>query len=155
MPNLIPGVSFGITGAITTLRSPPPNLKSLFDFAIAGPLVGILVSFLFLVTGLAMTASMDPSIPLPVMPVDVLRSSSLIGGMSSFFLGNSALLVVPSSDPATPSLLGLHPFAIAGVVGLFTNALALLPVGRECFRFTSSNETKRVHHFFVTHYCDF
>ena len=123
----MPSLSFGMMGAITPLRSPPPNYKSLFDFSVAGPLVGLVVSTFLLASGLSMTASMDPSIALPVVPVDLLRASSFIGGMTSFFLGKGALM----PNQGIEAVVELHPFAIAGVIGCLANALALLPLGRE------------------------
>ena len=109
------------------MKSPPPNLKSLFDFSIAGPLVGLTASLILLLSGLEMTSSMDIGTPLPVLPVDVLRASSLGGGMVQFFLGNGA--VMPGQGPA--AVVELHPLAIAGFMGCLTNSLALLPLGRK------------------------
>ncbi|KAL3792947.1 hypothetical protein ACHAWO_003440 [Cyclotella atomus] len=40
-PTLIPSTLLGLSGAITPIKLPPKNLKSLFDFAIAGPLFDI------------------------------------------------------------------------------------------------------------------
>jgi hypothetical protein len=128
LPTVIPSITTGLTGAITPLRSPPPNSKSMFDFAIAGPLAGIFVSLALLLNGLDLTASATFGTQLPVVPVDLLRSSSLGGGLVEYFLGNTSLL--PGQGPA--AVLPLHPYAIAGFVGLMTNALALLPLGRKC-----------------------
>lgn len=127
MPNVIPSIVTGLTGAITPLRSPPPSSKSLFDFAIAGPLAGFAASVLFLIAGLEATSAMSLGSQLPVIPVDVVRSSSLGGGLVQFFLGNVAVL--PGQGPG--AILQLHPYAIAGFIGLITNALALLPLGRK------------------------
>jgi hypothetical protein len=54
----------------------------------------------------------------------LLRASTLGGALIERFLGSGSLLpdVVSSSLP-------LHPFAIAGYIGMITNALALLPLG--------------------------
>ena len=127
VPNVIPSVTTGFAGVITPLKSPPPNLKSLFDFSIAGPLVGLTASLILLLSGLEMTSSMDIGTPLPVLPVDVLRASSLGGGMVQFFLGNGA--VMQGQGPA--AVVELHPLAIAGFMGCLTNSLALLPLGRK------------------------
>ena len=127
LPTLVPSITTGLTGAITPLRSPPPNSKSMFDFALAGPLTGIVMSLALLVNGLDLTASMSLGTQMPVIPVDLLRSSSLGGGLVEYFLGNTALL--QGQGPA--AVLPLHPFAIAGFIGLMTNALALLPLGRK------------------------
>lgn len=100
----------------------------MFDFAIAGPLAGLFVSLALLWNGLDLTATSAFGTQYPVLPVDLLRSSSLGGGLVEYFLGNTALL--PDQGPA--ALLPLHPYAIAGFIGLLTNALALLPLGRKC-----------------------
>lgn len=64
---------------------------------------------------------------LPVLPVSLLRASSLGGGMVQFFLGNIAVMPNQGVD----AVVQLHPFAIAGVIGCITNALTLLPLGRK------------------------
>ena len=98
----------------------------MFDFAIAGPLAGLLVSLGLLVAGLEMTASMDMASAnlLPAFPVSFLQCSSLGGGLIEFFLGQGALTTA-GADAVIP----LHPFAIAGFSGMIANSLALLPLG--------------------------
>ena len=95
----------------------------MFDFAIAGPLFGLLASFSFFITGLSMTASANDVSAFPALPVYLLKASALCGGFIEFFLGNGVLEIGPA--------LPLHPYAISGTVGLLVNALALLPLGRE------------------------
>jgi hypothetical protein len=68
---------------------------------------------------------MDLNAQLPVLPVDLIRASSLGGGMVQFFLGNG--VVMPDQGPA--AMIALHPFAIAGFLGCIVNSLALLPLG--------------------------
>lgn len=126
IPNIIPSIQFGVIGAITPLKSPPPNSKALFDFAIAGPLAGFAVSLALLFNGLELTQHMSLNSPLPVLPVDLVRSSSLGGGLVQFFLGKLAIL----PDQGPNALIELHPTAIAGIIGCYINALALLPIGR-------------------------
>lgn len=127
---MIPSITLGVTGTIAPLESPPKNFKSLFDFAIAGPLAGYLVSFCLLVIGLYETAGVDFSQQgmLPALPAAVLRSSAVGGSLVEFFLGNGALSNQMTSDL---SVLPLHPFAVAGYIGLVMNSLALLPIGRK------------------------
>jgi membrane-associated protease RseP (regulator of RpoE activity) len=116
-----------LTGAITPIKSPPKNFKSLFDFSIAGPLFGLITSLGLLYLGLEMTAFMDvvSREQLPSVPAIFLRSSTLGAGIIEYLLGDG-LLNTP--DPAI-SVIKLHPFAIAGFCGLLTNALSLLPIG--------------------------
>mmetsp|Transcript_16099 Transcript_16099/g.24126 ORF Transcript_16099/g.24126 Transcript_16099/m.24126 type:complete len:866 (-) Transcript_16099:22-2619(-) len=125
-PTIVPSLQLGLQGCITPINSPPPNLNSLFDFAISGPLVGILISLLLMYSGLEQQVFMDPiaQASLPSLPVDLVRSSSLAGGMVEWLLGDGTLV---SAGPE--SLIRLHPFAIAGFVGIVSNALNLLPVG--------------------------
>lgn len=125
-PNLIPAIQIGLQGAITPFKSPPPNLRSLFDFSIAGPLAGLIVSVCLLVGGLNLTPSLDisESNQFPALPVFLLKSSALGGGLVEYFIGKGAL-----TSSSSESVLPLHPFAIAGFVGMFSNALALLPIG--------------------------
>lgn len=125
VPNVVPSVSTGLGGAITPLKSPPPNNKALFDFALAGPLCGLVVSIGLLIVGLEITRETGLDTSLPIFPVDLARASSLGGGMIQYFLGKYAL--VPNQDPA--AFVALHPFALSGWIGCIINALALLPLG--------------------------
>jgi hypothetical protein len=129
IPSLIPSLQLGFQGAITPLKSPPPSLKSLFDFAIAGPILGMMASLAFLIVGLSMTASanMDQVANLPGLPIYLLQASALGGGLTEMFLGKGVL----GQGVAENSILQLHPFAISGFVGLMANAIALLPLGRK------------------------
>ncbi|KAL3756662.1 hypothetical protein ACHAWU_002565 [Discostella pseudostelligera] len=126
IPTLVPGFQFGLTGGITPIKSSPRDLKSLFDFAIAGPIFGLVASMILLYTGLAMTAFMDSSAleQLPTVPVEILRSSALGGGLIDYLLGDGVL-----NSPDETQLIKLHPYAISGFSGLVLNALSLLPIG--------------------------
>jgi len=125
LPNVMPSLTTGLAGSITPIKSPPPNNKALFDFAIAGPLAGLTISIGLLFVGLELTRQMGLDAALPVLPVDLARSSSLGGGMIQYFLGKYSLL--PDQGPG--AYVGLHPFAISGWIGCTINALALLPLG--------------------------
>jgi len=91
----------------------------------AGPLAGLAVSLGLLFVGLELTRQMGLDAALPVMPVDLARSSSLGGGMIEYFLGKYTL----SPDQGPEAYIGLHPFALSGWIGCTINALALLPLG--------------------------
>jgi len=128
VPNILPSLTTGFGGSITPLKSPPPNNKALFDFAIAGPLAGLAVSIGLLFVGLELTRQMGidaNDANLPVLPVDLARASSLGGGMIQYFLGKYAL----QPDQGPEAYVALHPFAISGWIGCTINALALLPLG--------------------------
>ena len=121
MPTIVPGFQFGITGALTPIKSSPKNIKSLFDFAIAGPLFGLAASLVLLYLGLEMTAFMDTT-ALPSIPVELLRSSALAGGIVDYLLGGVL------DSPNSQEMLKLHPYAIAGFGGVVQNALSLMPI---------------------------
>lgn len=99
----------------------------MFDFSLAGPLSGFFVALILLFLGLEQTTSMDlaEQAQLPALPIGLLRTSALGGGLVEWFLGSGTL------DAPGESVLPLHPFAVAGFVGIISNALALLPIGRE------------------------
>lgn len=126
VPTIIPSIQIGFEGCITPIITPPKNLKSLFDFAVAGPLVGMCISLLLMYSGLEKQVFMDGSAQadLPSLPVNLVRASSLAGGMIEWLLGEGTLY---SADPN--ALIRLHPFAIAGFIGIVTNAFSLLPIG--------------------------
>jgi membrane-associated protease RseP (regulator of RpoE activity) len=94
----------------------------------SGPLAGMLTSLCMLVVGLGLTLAVDVSEAsnLPAFPVYILQSSALGGGLIELFLGKESI-----SSLSENSVQSLHPAAIAGFIGLLTNALALLPIGRK------------------------
>lgn len=135
VPTLVPSILSGITSSITTLKTSPKNRQDLMEFAVAGPLAGMICSILVLSYGLALTATADPGAVqnFPGLPLAVLRQSSLGGGLVDIFLGNGVLNVPASAEGAqllASTMIALHPFAIAGFLSLFVNALAMVPVGR-------------------------
>eukprot|EP00573_Skeletonema_grethae_P010326 CAMPEP_0201694074 /NCGR_PEP_ID=MMETSP0578-20130828/6458_1 /ASSEMBLY_ACC=CAM_ASM_000663 /TAXON_ID=267565 /ORGANISM="Skeletonema grethea, Strain CCMP 1804" /LENGTH=896 /DNA_ID=CAMNT_0048179701 /DNA_START=23 /DNA_END=2713 /DNA_ORIENTATION=- len=135
VPTLVPSILSGITSSITTLKSSPKNKQDLLEFAVAGPLAGMICSILVLSYGLGLTATADAATVanFPGLPLAVLRQSSLGGGLVDIFLGNGVLNVPASAEGAqllASTMIALHPFAIAGFLSLFVNALAMVPVGR-------------------------
>ena len=78
-----------------------------------------------LINGLQMTALLPMGTALPVIPVDVLRASTLGGGLVEFFLGKNILM----EGQPVEAVVEMHPFAVAGFIGLLVNSLALLPLG--------------------------
>jgi len=135
IPTLVPSIGTGLMGAITSLQTPPKNKQALFDFAIAGPLAGMAASAALLVVGMSATSSMDAAAfaDLPALPLNLLRQSSLVGGIIDSF--SPGLLTVPDGALGTTAAISeiniaLHPLAIAGYFGMMINAVNLLPVGR-------------------------
>lgn len=142
VPTLVPSVLSGITSSITSLKSSPRNKQDLVEFAVAGPLAGMIGSILVLCYGLVLTATADVSTvqSFPGIPLAILRQSSLGGGLIDLFLGNGVLNVPASAEGAqalASTLIALHPLAVAGFVSLMVNALALVPAGSEfeCMEF--------------------
>lgn len=135
LPTLVPSIFTGLTSSITSLKSPPKNKQDLLDFAVAGPLTGLLGSLALLCYGLLLTSTSDANTLqyYPGLPLLILRQSSLGGGLVELFLG-AGTLQVPSSLEGTQALsstmIALHPFCIAGYFSLMVNALALVPAGR-------------------------
>ena len=127
-PTLLPSWGLPLLGCQSNIVDSPKDRIALFDFAIVGPLLGLLASVGFLVTGLEVTNAADPETLkfLPSLPVDVLRSSTLGGSLVDYFLGGGqGFVTLQDPKEAVP----LHPFVIAGFTGLLANALALLPLG--------------------------
>lgn len=130
-PTFVPSIITGVTSVVTQFKEPPKNKEAMFDVSIAGPLAGAGASVVALVLGSQLTLVSDPSM-LPALPLDILRQSTLGGGIIDAILGSGALSV-PSGAEASQAVSGmtvsLHPVAVAGYIGLILNGLALLPVG--------------------------
>jgi len=73
------------------------------------------------------STDINSPIELPALPLYLLRSSALGGGLIELFLGKGALM----RDLPGEAVLPLHPYAIAGFTGIITNSIALLPLGRK------------------------
>jgi Zn-dependent protease len=127
-PILIPGWGLPFLGCLSNLKESPPNLSSLFDYALAGPVLGLAASLGCLVSGLELTnlASPEALQVFPALPVSVLQTSSLAGSLVDSMIGGGPGFVT-LQDPQTA--ISLHPLAIAGYCGLLANALSLLPLG--------------------------
>lgn len=127
----MPSILTGITSSVTSLKTPPKNLNALFDFAISGPLIGMIASTFAIVVGSQLTGAMDAT-NFPALPLDILRQSTLGGGIINNVIGGG-LLNVPVSALGSPAIaemtVSLHPIAVAGYIGLIVNALSLLPIG--------------------------
>lgn len=134
LPTFVPSIASGITSSITNFKTPPKNRTQLFDFAIVGPLAGILASLAALYVGLEITAASDASTiaMFPALPIGILRQSSLGGGLIEYVLGNGVLGIpvgAQGSQAVASINIPLHPVAIAGYVSLIVNALSFLPIG--------------------------
>jgi hypothetical protein len=107
----------------------------MFDFSAAGPLFGMIASLFAVTVGSQLTTTADPA-TLPSMPLEILRQSSLAGGILDAVIGNG-VLSVPDGALGTSAVstmtIPLHPIAVAGFIGLIVNALNVLPIGSKFF----------------------
>jgi len=91
-PTLIPSITTGLFPSVTRIESPPPSRKALFDYGIAGPAAGIVVSMVFLLLGLAITHAGGSGVgELPRLPAGVIMQSGLAGGVINFGMGDVLL----------------------------------------------------------------
>ncbi|KAL3914302.1 MAG: hypothetical protein SGILL_006157, partial [Bacillariaceae sp.] len=126
IPTFVPSLITGVTSSVTTFKTLPKNKEEMFDISAAGPLFGISASAVALALGCKLTVAADPSM-LPALPLDILRQSTLGGGIIDNIIQGS--LYVPEGAPTTGIMIALHPIAIAGYISLIVNALSLLPIG--------------------------
>jgi hypothetical protein len=126
-PTILPLLSLPYMSFQNRIKTSPKNLPSLFNFAFAGPAVGMAVSLIFLILGLQMTMGMTPEQVQysPSVPVGFLKLSSLGANIVDYILGGGDGIIL-QQDPNTPVLL--HPFAIAGFSGLMINAIDSIPL---------------------------
>lgn len=103
----------------------------MFDYSVAGPLTGMVASVAAIAIGSQLTIVSDPAM-FPALPLEILRQSTLGGGIIDSILGNGALSV-PEGALGTQAVAGmtipLHPVAVAGYISLLVNALNVLPIG--------------------------
>ncbi|KAL7571373.1 hypothetical protein ACA910_007684 [Epithemia clementina (nom. ined.)] len=105
------------------------SLTALFDFALAGPLLGLMASFCFLVAGIEWTSHWASPQLLsfsPTITVNDLKFSTLGAAVVDYLVGGGSGFLTLQDDS---SEIPLHPMAMAGYVGLLINALELLPSG--------------------------
>jgi Zn-dependent protease len=117
LPYFLPSPSlFGTFGAFIRIRTPIYSREALFDIGIGGPLAGFVLILPLLVVGVALSRTT----PLPA-PEDSI----------SFGTPLALWLVEKIFHPGvTPSLILLHPLAVAAWAGLFATAMNLLPIGQ-------------------------
>jgi membrane-associated protease RseP (regulator of RpoE activity) len=119
---------------VTTFRTPPKNLAAMFDYGISGPLAGMIASIIAIALGSQLTGNVPD---LPALPLEILRQSTLGGGIIDTFLGDgTGVLDIPSGAIGTEAVasmtVNLHPIAVAGYISLLVNALNVLPIGSKC-----------------------
>lgn len=127
LPVMFPFWGIPFLGPQTRIKESPKDLTVLFDFAIIGPVVGMIASLVFLGAGLQATgtAPNDVALFFPSLPVSSIRMSTAGSAIIDEFFGGAGSISL--QDPAMP--IPLHPWAIAGYVALIVNALELVPIG--------------------------
>jgi membrane-associated protease RseP (regulator of RpoE activity) len=115
-PFFIPSWDISSFGAITRFESLLPNRTVMFDIAIAGPAMGGIVSLLMLISGLLLSHEGS----LFQLPSQFFQGSILVGSLARVLLGTQL----------HQSLVGIHPLAIIGWLGLVVTALNLMPAGQ-------------------------
>ena len=122
-PHFIPvPIGLGTFGAFIRIRAPIRTKRELFDIGVAGPLAGFAMLLPFLIYGIARSAQVVVAAAEPMTTNTVLY----LPGKSLLFM----LLERLFHGPANGTVLDLHPFALAGWVGLLITALNLLPFGQ-------------------------
>ena len=114
----VPLPPFGTLGAVIKMGGRIPDRKALFDIAIMGPAMGLVLALPLAVLGIAGST---------VTSLDSMPAGETLLGPSILF----AFLIEWIHGPlAAGSGLQLHPVATAGWAGLFVTALNLLPMGQ-------------------------
>ncbi len=117
----------GSLGAFIRLKGPTVRRSSLFDIGASGPVASFLVSLPLLIVGLAWSEPVMGPVSLGTpFAIGFMGDTVWLGnGLATWFLAN---LFGPA--PVGETLILLHPFALAGWLGLFVTALNLLPLGQ-------------------------
>jgi Zn-dependent protease len=124
-PYFFPSLQIGIFGSVTNFLEFPKNRKEMFDVSIAGPTLGFIASLAATLYGLSITASASPELAatFPALPTGFFSASLLLHELADSFLH---LPTTITANTVTP----IHPLVAVGMVGLLTNALNFLPIGR-------------------------
>lgn len=126
VPIYIPSLQVGTFGSVLRFVSFPKRRKDMFDVALAGPLTGLALSFAAFAAGMAMTQGAAPEISAqwPMLPVALFRSSLML-----WQVGQALFSADVVSLPLV-SQIHVHPLAVIGALGLLTQALQAMPIGR-------------------------
>ena len=127
IPVPLPSLQLGTFGSITPLRSFPSTRKALFDVALSGPFISMLLSLILIIYGLSLTISSQTLAlaSFPVVPASMMKSSFLIGTLVSVVAPQMMLLPLSQTIP-------IHPLFLVGFTGLIMSAVNLLPIGVSC-----------------------
>jgi membrane-associated protease RseP (regulator of RpoE activity) len=122
---------FGTMGAVIRIRTPLQSKKVLFDVGIAGPLAGLVVTFVVLAYGIISMPDIDYlySIHPEYLYRGGIPTDGLTFGNSLFFWGMMKFASLRGFVPPMNEIYH-YPYLCAGWFGLFVTALNLLPVGQ-------------------------
>jgi len=123
LPVPLPSLQVGSFASITPLRSFPSSRTAMFDVAISGPGIGMLVSLAMIVFGFRLTMLAQTFTSFPVIPSAMMKSSFLVGSIASILFPK--LMLAGLSQP-----IPIHPLFLVGIAGLYMSAVNLLPIGR-------------------------
>jgi len=126
VPIYIPSLQVGTFGSVLRFVSFPKSRKDMFDVAMAGPLTGLALSLAAFAAGMAMTngAPVEVSEQWPMLPVALFRSSLMLWQVGQ------ALFSADVVNLPLVNQIHVHPLAIIGALGLLTQALQAMPIGR-------------------------
>ncbi|MFB6112654.1 MAG: site-2 protease family protein [Halodesulfurarchaeum sp.] len=124
LPYFIPFPTIiGTMGAVIRMRGQIPDRKALFDIGVAGPLAGLLATFVVTVVGLLL--------PPVTVPPWVLNADSAVAVQFNYpplLTGIAMAIGQPLSYPDPTKVV--NPVVIGGWVGMFITFLNLIPVGQ-------------------------
>ncbi len=143
----LPLIGIGTLGAVIRIRQPIPNMRSLFDIGVAGPVAGFIMAFVILLGSLMALPSPDYLLDLPghrEMKEHITETGRFPDEMPSapaesdvgtvnIVVGQTLLFWAVTSlfDDVPPMYEMYHyPALFAAWLGLFFTALNLLPVGQ-------------------------
>ena len=117
----------GTLGAFIRLRGPSVRRSILFDIGASGPFASFIVSVPLFIAGIALSRTLP--VPASIASPFVVRFTG-----QPIWLGNGGLTHMLATwfgpGPVGEAAILLHPFALAGWLGLFVTALNLLPLGQ-------------------------
>jgi len=123
-PYFIPApLGLGTFGAFIRIRGAIRSKAELFDVGVGGPIAGFVALLPFLAFGLTLSTP----VPVETLPEHEAGAYLIVPGRSLLIR-----LVSDAIHGPLPSgwVLDLHPFALAGWVGLLATSLNLLPLGQ-------------------------
>jgi hypothetical protein len=127
-PTILPSQALPYLSFQNRIKTSPKDYTDLYDFAFAGPVTGLTVSFIALLLGLQLTTEVDQATAqlLPSLPVGFITQSTLGGTIVDLLLGGGDGILL-NQDPSTQ--IPLHPIAVGGFLGIIIHAFDLVPIG--------------------------